>query len=227
MLFRSTEIISELLEIHFPDNCYVIISSQPIDEIEEFKGKNYSVFEIEPWGIEQVKSLMASFQINDDNIKDDDISSISVYLLKKSQGNALYLGYILRQLRNLDVNKELIDEIPDYDINLSKYYSYLYTKVRNNRTVNALCGADFYLSLDDLMEITGDGEFVEQDISVLHPLLIENILSGGFSVYHESFRRFVLASLKDKKVDLERNVYGILVVYQVSCLQESEVLTKG
>ena len=201
LISRSeTEIISELLEIHFPDNCYVIISSQPIDEIEEFKGKNYSVFEIEPWGIEQVKSLMASFQINDDNIKDDDISSISVYLLKKSQGNALYLGYILRQLRNLDVNKELIDKMPDYDINLSKYYSYLYTKVRNNRTVNALCGADFYLSLKDLMEITGDGEFVEQDISVLHPLLIENILGGGFSVYHESFRRFVLASLKIKRL---------------------------
>lgn len=206
----ETEIISELLEIHFPDNCYVIISSQPIDEMEEFKGKNYSVFEIEPWGIEQAKSLMATFQISDDTIEDDDISSISAYLLKKSQGNALYLSYILRQLRNLDVNKELIDEIPDYDINLSKYYSYLYTKVHNNRTVNALCGADFYLSLDDLMEITGDGEFVGQDISVLHPLLIENILSGGFSIYHESFRRFVLASLKDKKVDLERNVYGIL-----------------
>ena len=43
------EIISELLEIDFPDNCYVIISSQPIDEIEKFKSKNYSVFEIEPW----------------------------------------------------------------------------------------------------------------------------------------------------------------------------------
>ena len=211
LISRSeTEIISGLLEIHFPDNCYVIISSQPIDEIEEFKGKNYSIFEIEPWGIEQTKSLMATFQINDDTIEDDDISSISAYLLKKSQGNALYLSYILRQLRSVDVNKELIDEIPDYDINLSKYYSYLYTKVRNNRTVNALCGADFYLSLDDLMEITGDGKFVEQDISALHPLLIENILSGGFSIYHESFRRFVLASLKDKKVDLKRNVYGIL-----------------
>lgn len=204
------EIISELLEIDFPDNCYVIISSQPIDEIEKFKSKNYSVFEIEPWGIEQVKSLMKTFQISDDIIEDDDISSISAYLLKKSQGNALYLSYILRQLRNLDVNRELIDEIPDYDISLSKYYSYLYTKVHNNHTVNALCGADFYLGLNDLMEITGDGKYVEQDISVLHPLLIENTLSGGFSIYHESFRRFVLASLKDKKVDLERNVYGIL-----------------
>lgn len=206
----ETEIISELLDIHFPDNCYVLISSQPIDELEAFKDKNYCVFEIEPWEIEQVKSLMATFQINDDIIEDDDALSISAYLLEKSQGNALYLSYILRQLRNSDVNKELIDKIPDYDISLSNYYSYLYTMVRNNRTVNALCGADFYLSLDDLKEITGDGEFVEHDISVLHPLLIENILSGGFSIYHESFRRFVLSLLKEKKVDLERNVYGIL-----------------
>ena len=206
----ETEIISELLKINFPDNCYVVISSQPIDEMEKFKSKNYNVFEIEPWKIEQVKSLMMTFQISDDTIEDDDISSISAYLLKKSQGNALYLSYILRQLRDSDMSKMLIGEIPDYDISLSKYYSYLYTKVRNNRTINALCGADFYLSLNDLMEITGDGEFVEQDISVIHPLLIENILSGGFSIYHESFRRFVLALLKDKKVDLDKNVYGIL-----------------
>ena len=163
------EIISELLEIDFPDNCYLIISSQPIDEIEKFKSKNYSVFEIEPWGIEQVKSLMKTFQISDDTIEDDDISSISAYLLKKSQGNALYLSYILRQLRNLDVNRELIDEIPDYDISLSKYYSYLYTKVHNNHTVNALCGADFYLSLNDLMEITGDGKYVEQLMLFIQP----------------------------------------------------------
>ena len=114
------------------------------------------------------------------------------------------------QSRNIDVNKGVIDEIPDYDISLSKYYSYLYTKVHNNRTVNALCGADFYLSIDNLLEITGDGEFVEQDISVLHPLLIENMLSGGFSIYHESFRRFVLSLLRDKNVDLVRNVYGLL-----------------
>ena len=136
----ETKIISELLEIHFPDNCYVIISSQPIDEMEEFKGKNYSVFEIEPWGIEQTKSLMATFQINDDTIEDDDISSISAYLLKKSQGNALYLSYILRQLRSVDVNKELIDEIPDYDTNLSKYYSYGYCLKDMNidRMINAI-----------------------------------------------------------------------------------------
>ena len=205
----ETEIIAELLKIHFPNNCYVLISSQPIKVLKNFK--DYFIFEIQPWDIKQIKSLMATFHIRDDIIKNSESLLISEYLLKKSQGNALYLNYILRQLKNLNVNKELIDKIPDYDISLSEYYSYLYKKIHNNRTVNALCGADFYLNLDDLMEITGDGEFVEQDILMLQPLLIENILSGGFSIYHESFRRFVLSSLKNKKIDIERNVYGIIV----------------
>lgn len=206
----ETEIISDLLEIHFPENCYVLIASQPIEALEDFKENKYAVFEIEPWGIEQTQSLIASFHISDDAFGDDESSSLSAYLLSKSQGNPLYLSYALRQLGNTEVNKELIDAIPDYDISLSQYYAYLYTKISNNRTVYALCGADFYLNLNDLKEITGDGEFVEQDIQVLHPLLIENVLSGGFSIYHESFRRFVLSSLEEKKVDLDRNVYGIL-----------------
>lgn len=212
----ETEIISELLKIRFPDNCYVIIASQPIEVLDQFKDNHYYRFEIEPWNSEQTKLLMGTFHIVDDVIKTDDViesddnSLISEYLLEKSQGNALYLSYILRQLQNLDVNKKIVDEIPDYDVSLSEYYSYLYNKIHNNRTVNALCGAEFYLSPGDLMEITGDGEFVEQDISVLQPLLIESKIGGGFSIYHESFRRFVLSLLKDKKVDLERNVYGIL-----------------
>lgn len=206
----ETEIISELLEIYFPENCYILISSQPIEALEDFKENKYAVFEIEPWGIEQTQSLIASFHISDGDFGDDESLSLCAYLLSKSQGNPLYLSYVLRQLRNTVVNKELIDEIPDYDISLSQYYAYLYTKISNNRTVYALCGADFYLSPNDLKEITGDGEFVEQDIQVLHPLLIENVLSGGFSIYHESFRRFVLSSLEEKKVDLDRNVYGIL-----------------
>ena len=55
----ETEIITELLEIQFPDNCYVIISSQPIDEIEHFKSKGYSIFEIEP--LYFVNSFATSF----------------------------------------------------------------------------------------------------------------------------------------------------------------------
>lgn len=206
----ETEIISEFLEIKFPTNCYVIVSSQPIDAIEKFMNGGYFAFEIEPWGKEQAKSLMVTYQIEDNVVDDDNTLHISEYLVEKSQGNALYLSYILRQLQNLEISKEMIEQIPDYDTSLFNYYSYLYAKIHNNRTVYALCGADFYLSIDDLMEITGDGEYVNQDISVLHPLLVENILSGGFSIYHESFRRFVLSLLKEKKVDVAKNVYGTL-----------------
>lgn len=207
----ETEIISELLEIQYPDNCCVIISSQPIDELEKFKKNSYNVFDIEPWGLEQIRSLMHTFHISDNRIGCDTNSLLSDYLLKKSQGNALYISYILKELENTNISKELIEDIPDYDTNLFDYYSYLYTKVHNNKTVNALCAADFYLSLEDLIEITGDGDYVYEDISLLHPLLIGNESNGGYSIYHESFRRFVLDLLTQKKINIEKNVYGLLV----------------
>lgn len=207
----ETEIISELLEIQYPDNCCVIISSQPIDELEKFKKNNYNVFDIEPWGLEQIRFLMHTFHISDNSIGCDTNSLLSDYLLKKSQGNALYISYILKELENTNISKELIEDIPDYDMNLFDYYSYLYTKVHNNKTVNAFCAADFYLSLEDLIEITGDGDYVYEDISLLHPLLIGNESNGGYSIYHESFRRFVLDSLAHKNINIEKNVYGLLV----------------
>lgn len=207
----ETEIISELLEIQYPDNCCVIISSQPIDELEKFKKNSYNVFDIESWGLEQIRSLMHTFHISDSRIGCDTNSLLSDYLLKKSQGNALYISYILKELESRNISKELIEDIPDYDTNLFDYYSYLYTKVHNNKTVNALCAADFYLSLEDLIEITGDGDYVYEDISLLHPLLIGNKSNGGYSIYHESFRRFVLDLLTQKKINIEKNVYGLLV----------------
>ena len=193
----ETKIISELLNIQFPNNCYVIISSQMIEEINEFKNSNYSLFKIEPWEIKQVENFMGTFQISNNDTIDGYGLKISEYLLKKSQGNPLYLNYILRQLRNLKIYKDLIDKIPDYDLDLSKYYSYLINKINNSRSVYALCGANFYLSIDELKEITGDGEFVSQDVLTLYPLLVENELNGGISIYHESFRRYILSLLQE------------------------------
>lgn len=209
--YSETEIINELLNIEFPENSFVLISSQPIDDLQKFTDKRYCIHNKEPWKAEQALHLMTTYNIPEDEITVDDKSlSLSDYLISKSQGNALYLNYIIRQLRNGPISKDLIDSIPGYDVDLANYYEYLCSRIHNNRTVNALCGAEFYLSIDDLVEITGEGEYVEQDLSILHPLLLENILSGGYSIYHESFRRYVLAELKHKKVNIERNVYGLL-----------------
>lgn len=209
--YSETEIINELLNIEFPENSFVLISSQPIDDLQKFIEKRYCIHNKEPWKAEQALHLMTTYNVPEDEIIVDDKSlSLSDYLISKSQGNALYLNYILRQLRNGPISKDLIDSIPGYDVDLANYYEYLCSRIHNNRTVNALCAAEFYLSVDDLVEITGDGEYVDQDLSILHPLLLENILSGGYSIYHESFRRYILAELKNKKVNIERNVYGLL-----------------
>ena len=58
LISRSeTEIISELLEIQFPDNCYVLISSQPIKALENFRTRNYGVFEI-PQKVEIIINIL-------------------------------------------------------------------------------------------------------------------------------------------------------------------------
>jgi len=207
----ETEIISELLQIHFSNNCHVIISSQPIDILNVFKKQKYTLFEIKPWGIKQIRSLMSKYHIKDYSIHNKSYASVSEYLLKKSQGNALYLSYVLRQLQNATNKLFLIDDIPDYDLDLSNYYKYLFSRLRNSSTVNALCGADFYLSENDLTEITGCGDFVKEDLLSLHPLLAENSLYGGFSIYHESFRRYLLSLLKSKHLDLGKNVFGPII----------------
>ena len=106
LISRSeTEIISELLEIHFPDNCYVTIASQPIDALDEFKANSYCIFKIEPWGIKQVKSLMATFQIADDTIKGDDssISEIAIADLVRCYGWCLKDMNIDRMISAINV----------------------------------------------------------------------------------------------------------------------------
>lgn len=156
--------------------------------------------------IQQVEKLGVGIYPND-NLRVEDVIGKLAMEVKHSRaiGNKLYTNVLMGRLGLIADYGKFDQRFP-----VDSAHQIILTKIHNNRTVNALCGADFYLSSDDLMEITGDGEFVEHDISVLQPLLIENISNGGFSIYHESFRRFVLALLKEKKVDLERNVYGIL-----------------
>lgn len=218
---NETAIIKELIEIQFPDNCYVLIISQPINELDAFRKKGYSDFEIRRWNKEQIVDLMNRYQINDIVLESSTLMSsemmpnpditLSTIFLNKSQGNVLYLSYLMRQFQGQIITEELLKDLPDYDVSLSNYYKYLYSQVTCSQTVFALCGAEFYLNENDLQEITGLGNFVKEDLSALHPVLQSNSVSGGFAIYHESFRRFVLNKLKDEKVNVSKTVYEGLI----------------
>ncbi|MCI6746845.1 MAG: ATP-binding protein [Anaerolactibacter massiliensis] len=224
---NDTEIIKEITEIQFPDNCCVLIISQPISELDDFRRLGYADFEIKRWEKQQIVALMGKYQIEDGTLNSSSLldsgmnfdsdsesdTSISTIILNKSQGNALYISYLMRQFQGQKITAELFKNLPDYDADLLNYYEYLYSRVRCSQTVIALCGAEFYLNENELQEITGIGNFVKEDLSILHPVLRNNLVSGGVAIYHESFRRFILKKLKDGSVDIPRTIYGGLIVW--------------
>ena len=220
----QTTIIKELTQIVFPENCHVLIVSQPVEDLDLFKEKGYREIHIKGWDIRGAKTLMSRYGLADITLENENYVSdsplfLSRILLEKSQGNVLYLGYLIRQLQECQKNPRYtvsvksLHEIPDYDISLSNYYSYISGKISNTKIVFALTGADFYLSASELSEITGMGDYVLSDLEILKPVVRESAISGGVIIYHESFRRFILNSLKTKQVDVNKNVYGDLIAW--------------
>ena len=46
----------------------------------------------------------------------------SKYIFEKSEGNPLYLTYIIKTLISEEISLETFNKLPAYDFNLEKYY---------------------------------------------------------------------------------------------------------
>lgn len=205
----ETKIVEELSNISFPQKVHVMLSSQPLDQFRAFFDKGYIRLDIEQWLDQKILLLMKKYGVNDMDFGDG--RSLHSFLQDKSQGNVLYLNYLLKQLQNQDISERLLYSIPDYDPSLKMYYEYLYRQIGNKKIVYSLCGADFYLSSSELKDITGYGIDVEDELKILIPILNENSVSGGFLLYHESFRRYMIEYLKSRGMKVYKVIYDDLI----------------
>lgn len=206
---RETEIVEELSLIVFPDKVRIMLASQPLEQFQKFFSNGYAKVEIEKWTYNKTKYMMGKYRIADKEFEEG--GTLSGFLQIKSQGNVLYLNYLLRQLQGKDISRTLLEAIPNYDPLLKDYYSYLYSQIINKRIVFALCGVDFYLSSEELKEITGYGDIVDSELNIIYPLLNENIASGGILLYHESFRRYIIEDLKMQKINISKTIYRDII----------------
>ena len=202
----ETEIISAIDNIIVPpDKVKFLILSQPIQELNKFNG--FSKISLPIWTKKEVDNYLKTNQLNDSKLDDD--TTISSFLTQKSNGNPLYLSYLIEEIRGVkNITLEHLETLPDYSYNLSEYYNYLLTKLNEYSQVpKILSGANFSLSKKDLVEITKNGDYVEQDLNSLSPILKFNYSTGGYSIYHESFRRFIIERLKSNKVEIWTNIF--------------------
>lgn len=198
------EIIEILENIGCTENVSILLASQPISKLNNISG--FYSFEIPKWKKQEVKLLFKKHDLENSIINKKELSQI---LLAKSEGNPLYLTYLIKELKKTDeIIEDSINNLPAYSYNLKEYYRYLLTKLNTRESLpKILSGVNFYLSKKELKEITNDGDFIDEALSTLSPILRTNISQDGYIIYHESFRRYVLDILKSKNVSVEQNVF--------------------
>lgn len=209
----DTEIVEVISRLEFPDNVKVVLASQPVTEVLNLCDHDFEEISVQPWDIGEVKEFIINYGLTD--VELDYHCRLSDLLIEKSSGNPLYLTYLVNELSKYShvmITPELIEGFPTYNNNLENYYSFLMTKLSESQRVpQILAGSPFPLTESELKEITFLGTYVTESLEVIRSILSYNSCSGGYIIYHESFRRYVLELLEKNEVSVDKAIYSDLI----------------
>lgn len=209
----DTEIVKIISRLVFPDNVKVVLASQPVTEVINLCDHDFKEFSVVPWDIDEVKEFITNNGLTD--VELDYHCLLSDLLIEKSSGNPLYLTYLVNELSKYShvmITRELIEGFPSYNNNLENYYSFLMTKLSESQRVpQILAGSPFPLTESELKEITYLGAYVPESLEVIRSILSYNRISGGYIIYHESFRRYILELLEKNDVSVDKAIYSYLI----------------
>lgn len=208
---NETRIIEALANLDRTNpNVYLLIVSQPIDQLEVLSKFHHCTLTPILEGF--VQELLERHAIN--NIAVEDVS-LSKVIHEKSNGNALYCKYLIDHavISKTQNSFEWIDSLPSYDFNLSGYYEYLFEQIDDAaRVPHALCGADFSLTEKELEEITHLGDLNSKQLNSLKPILRYS-QALGYSIYHESFKRFVIEKINSQGASINDLIYYPIITW--------------
>lgn len=209
----DTEIVEVISRLEFPNNVKVVLASQPVTEVLQLCEHGFKEYTVNSWDIDEVREFIKNNALSD--IRIDHNCMLSDLLLEKSSGNPLYLTYLVNELSKYShvmITRDLVEAFPPYNNNLENYYSFLMTKLSESQRVpQILAGSPFPLTESELKEITYLGAYVVESLEVIRSILSYNSCSGGYVIYHESFRRYVLDLLEKNEVSIEKAIYSYLI----------------
>lgn len=181
-----TEVKNEIISIS-KKNCNVIIVSQPIEEIDVYLNCGFKKIEMPRFTKDE--TVMLSKKMGLDLNKD-----LYQKICAKANGNPLYIRTILNNIKN-DSNLQFLDSIND---NINSYYNYLLTNVDINQDIiSLLINGYITLNVQELNQITGySEELIQSKINRYLPILKSISIDNSYTIYHESFRRFLLDKIE-------------------------------
>lgn len=207
----ETKILQALSQLDLSNpNVSILVVSQPIEQLEEFTTFFHCTLAQLPERF--VEELLEKHAVP--NIEIEEVSLAQV-IHEKSNGNALYCKYLIDHAvtRKTYTSFDWIADLPPYDFNLSGYYQYLYEQIQGDtRVPYALSGADFSVTEKELQEITHIGSAVSTQLALLKPIL-RYTPAVGYSIYHESFKRFVIEMINSQGASIDHLIYQPLIAW--------------
>jgi len=209
---KDTDILAAINQLEASEFVKIIVVSQPIQELSLLKG--YHTIQIPDWKKPELVNYLAKNNIGDTELANEGL--LSDYLVNKSAGNPLYLKYLTDEISSLlisgPISVDALNCIPGYNSTLNDYYQYILSKLNLREQVpRILSGVNFSLTKNELIEITGEGDGVSDSLKIISSVVKLNVSQNGYSIYHESFRRFILDTLIASNVSLEQNIFNPIV----------------
>lgn len=202
---QDRAIIESLEKLKATSFVKIIVTSQNIPELDLIK--SFTKKTLPPWTENDIKKLLKKNNIRNKILKKG-LNTVN-FLIQKSKGNPLYIKYLIDEIKVLPtVTLKSLEKLPEYSFNLSEYYSYLLSHLHLRDDVpQILSGVSFSLTKQELKEITNSGEFVDESLQILSPVLKVNLSQSGYSIYHESFRRYIIDHLKSKSISIDKRIF--------------------
>lgn len=207
----ETKILQALAQLDCSNpNISLLVVSQPIEQLSVLTPFYHCTLAQLPESF--VEELLEKQAVPNTEVEEVSLAQV---IHEKSNGNALYCKYLVDHavINNTLTSFEWITALPPYDFNLTAYYQYLYEQIQGDtRVPYALCGADFSVTEIELQEITHLGSLVSTQLTLLKPIL-RYTPAVGYSIYHESFKRFVIDTINIQGASIDHLIYRPLIAW--------------
>lgn len=210
---RESNIVEALKILRDCPDVVLIVGTQPIEAAESLMDGAFRL-EMPRWTRREVGLLARNtglWELVGSHRVARSSSQLLDSVLNKSEGNPLYARYIVRTLeeklseagpRDLVAD---VEGLPAYGNSLNDYYDYILRQSDDTmvQVAESLACLDFGIAKGELAELTAlTPSRLDTVLGLLRPILSEVVGRGGVRIYHDSFRQFVLDSLRDPARDL-------------------------
>jgi len=204
---EEANIAGELAGLAVPPGVCVLVVSQPGPHLRPLSGRAASA-DLVGWErkhtcdlAEKLGVLAKLRSLGQDAGLEEFVDTLH----ERCEGNPLYATFLCKETKQaLDAGHvadplDVLCQAPQLQGDLGNYYRYLLGPSGQNAVANVLAHLDFAVTEAELGEMH---PVLKADIPAtvlrLSPVLVRVSSQGGLRIYHESFRRFIVAQLREK-----------------------------